>query len=167
MWKPVRAGQALENSDAEEEREMSKHRLIKHPLCVAVLGFLLLLGVGCLETDQGTADVQSQAPAYTGSANALYAEYEANEVAADAKYKGKIVIVSGIIRSIGKDIVDQAYIVIGGGGFLDGVQCMFTASENNSVAGLAKGQSVTVKGQVSGKILGNVLLIVNVLSKVT
>jgi hypothetical protein len=65
--------------------------------------------------------------------------------------------VSGVIRNIGKDIMGGAYIVIGGSGFLDGVQCTFTKSENPSVARLSKGESVTVKGQVGGK-MGNVLL---------
>lgn len=102
--------------------------------------------------------VQGQAPSYTLSANQLYRDYKDNEVAADQKYKGRIVVVSGTIQSIGKDILDQAYIVIGGEGFLDGVQCMFTKGEESSVARLSNGQRVAVKGEVSGKMVGNVLL---------
>ena len=82
-------------------------------------------------------------------------EYENNEVSADAKYKGKIVIVSGKIQDIGKDIMDEPYIVIGGEGFLDGVQCSFAKSQESSIARLSKGQNVKVKGKVSGK-MGNV-----------
>ena len=53
--------------------------------------------------------------------------------------------------------MDDAYIVIGGEGFLDGVQCTFTKGEQSSVARLSKGQRVTVKGEVAGK-MGNVLV---------
>ncbi len=101
--------------------------------------------------------VKRDSPDYSVSADQLYNEYKSNEVAADSKYKGKIVVVSGVIQDIGKDIIAQPYIVIGGMGFLDGVQCMFTGSENASVARLYKGQSVKVKGEVVGK-MGNVLL---------
>jgi hypothetical protein len=131
--------------------------LKKHIASLFVLVVLGVLAVGSTDTDTDTQKVQSQAPSYTLSANQLYREYDSNEVAADAKYKGKVVIVSGTIQDIGKDIMDDAYIVIGGGGFLDGVQCTFTKGEQSSVARLSKGQQVTVKGEVAGK-MGNVLI---------
>lgn len=105
---------------------------------------------------QSRSDNQSeQTVSHNVSANQLYREYESNEVAADRKYKGKIVVVSGVIRDIGKDILDNAYVVIGGEGFLDGVQCTFEKPDETSLASLSKGQRVTIKGFVSGK-MGNV-----------
>ena len=68
-----------------------------------------------------------------------------------------MVAVDGIVQDIGKDFMDEAYIVIGGSGFLDGVQCMFTTGEQDKIANLSKGQKVLVKGEVSGK-MGNVLV---------
>jgi len=135
---------------------MSKN-LARHVASFAVLVAFVILAVGSTDTDTDTQKVQSQAPSYTLSANQLYNEYNSNEVAADSKYKGKVVIVTGTIQDIGKDIMDDAYIVIGGGGFLDGVQCTFTKGEQSSVARLSKGQSVRVKGEVAGK-MGNVLV---------
>jgi len=135
---------------------MNKH-LNKHLASLVVLAVLAILAVGSTDTDTDTQKVRSQAPSYTLSANKLYSEYNSNEVAADSKYKGKVVIVSGTIQDIGKDIMDDAYIVIGGSGFLDSVQCTFTKGEQSSVARLSKGQQVRVKGEVAGK-LGNVLV---------
>lgn len=134
-----------------------RKNLRTHALSVFGLCFFVLLAIGSMETDSDTKRVQSQSPSYTLTANQLASEYKANEVAADAKYKGHIVVVSGTIQNIGKDIMDQAYVELGGQGFLDGVQCMFTKGEESSVARLSKGSQVTVKGEVSGKI-GNVLL---------
>ena len=131
--------------------------LSRHIASFVVLAAFLILAMGSTDTDTDTKKVQSQAPSYTLSANQLYNEYNSNEVAADAKYKGKVVIVTGAIQDIGKDIMDDAYIVIGGGGFLDGVQCTFTKGEQSSVARLSKGQQVRVKGEVAGK-MGNVLI---------
>lgn len=134
-----------------------KQNLKKHIGSLGVLAAIGILAVGSTDTDSETKKVQSQGPSYTLSANQLYVEYESNEVAADMKYEGKVVIVSGTIQNIGKDIMDDAYIVIGGKGSLDGVQCVFTKGEQSSVARLSKGQRVTVKGEVSGK-MGNVLV---------
>lgn len=123
----------------------------------AILAVFLILAIGSTDTDKDTQKVKSQTPSYTLSANELYNEYNNNEVAADSKYEGKVVIVTGTIQDIGKDIMDDAYIVIGGSGFLDGVQCTFTKGEQSSVARLSKGQQVRVKGEVAGK-MGNVLI---------
>jgi len=135
---------------------MSKN-LSRHIASFAVIVAFLILALGSADTDTDTQNVQSQAPSYTLSANQLYREYDSNEVAADSKYEGRVVIVTGTIQDIGKDIMDDAYIVIGGGGLLDGVQCTFTKGEQSSVANLSKGQQVSVKGEVSGK-MGNVLV---------
>lgn len=129
----------------------------KHIASIASLFVFAILAAGSIDTDKDTRAIKSQAASYKVLAKTLYSEYERNEVAADEKYKGKIIIVSGAIQDIGKDIMDNAYIVIGGNGFLDGVQCTFTKGERSSVARLSKGQQVTVKGEVGGK-MGNVLV---------
>ena len=134
-----------------------RQNLRRHILSLITLAVFGLFAAGSLDTETDTKQVQSQSPSYTLSADQLYSEYKANEVAADARYKGKIVLVSGTIQNIGKDVLDSAYIVVGGKGFLDGVQCSFTKGEESSVARLSKGQSVAVKGEVSGK-MGNVQL---------
>ena len=102
-----------------------------------------------MATNTETAQ-QQQEPSYTLSARQLHDEYKANEVAADMKYKGHIVVISGKIDSIGKDIFDQAYIVVDGESLSGGVHCTFAKDEESSIARLSKGQYVTVKGKVSG-----------------
>jgi hypothetical protein len=85
-------------------------------------------------------------------ADDLYAEYEENEVAADEKYKGKEIEVSGRIVDIGKDLLGASYITVGGQGMLDGVQCSFSKSAESVLARLKKGQEVKVHGRVEGKM---------------
>jgi hypothetical protein len=126
----------------------------KKTICYLAVTFMTLSVQACT-TDVDTHKVKNEAPVYSLTANSLFAEYKANEVAADEKFKDKIVVVKGKIVAIGKDVVDQAYVVIGGEGMLDGVQCTFTKGENGSVAALSKGRMATIKGQVTGK-MGNV-----------
>jgi hypothetical protein len=70
-----------------------------------------------------------------------------------------VVSVSGVIGDIGKDIVDEAYVLLSSRDVLGmfGVQCYFAESEEHSFTSLRTGQQVTIKGRVDGKF-GNVFL---------
>lgn len=83
------------------------------------------------------------------SAVDILAEYEANEVAATEKYKGKMLEISGIIDDFGKDILDKTYLTISDGKEFstNAVQFYFDDSEVSSVAELKKGDSVVIIGR--------------------
>ena len=137
---------------------MKINKTLKNTLSAGVLAIFIILGGGSLDTDGDAEKISVATPDYVLSANKLFKEYDKNSVAADAKYEDKIVVVSGTIQSIGKDIMDTAYLVIGGSGFLDGVQCMLPRGQEGLVARVSKGQYVTLKGKVSGQIMGNVIV---------
>lgn len=131
-----------------------------------VLVLILLVIVGTTMSDSDTATVASSkeeasTPAREAikvTATKLADDYKANEVAADAKYKGNLVEVSGTIGTIGKDITDTPYVTLTIGQYdILSVQCMFGRNDQTALASLAKGQSITLQGEVSGK-LGNVLV---------
>lgn len=136
---------------------MTISNAFKHGLSTAALLTLCIFAVGSIDSGPTDLSVLNQEPSLRISANELYGEYDRNEVAADSKYEGRVIAVTGAIQDIGKDVLDDVYIVIGGAGFLDGVQCTFIESQASKVGSLSKGQSVTVKGVVGGK-LGNVLV---------
>lgn len=89
----------------------------------------------------------------------LISDYEANEVNADAKYKGNIVEVSGIVGAIGKDILDTPYITLKNVNefAITDVQCMFSKENEPELSQVSKNQQITLRGEVSGK-LGNVIV---------
>lgn len=124
----------------------------------AVLAVFMALATGSAETDQAADKISEETSAFALTADQLYTEYDANQVAADARYKDKVVTVSGEIQSIGKDVTDNAYLVIGGKMGLDGVQCLFPEGQEAAISGLSKGQSVVAKGKVAGQPIGNVLM---------
>lgn len=92
------------------------------------------------------------------TASDLYAKYEANEIQADNLYKDKLLEVSGITSSIGKDILDSPYIALKTNNMFGSVQCMLADSQKDKATSLSKGQSVTLTGRNSGKTITNVLL---------
>ncbi|MEN6376173.1 MAG: hypothetical protein ABFD75_15510 [Smithella sp.] len=118
----------------------------------AALLMIIFLWAGCSGSeDTGTRKVK-EVPALEMEATRLASDYAENEIEADKKYKGKIVVVKGKIYQIGKDPLGQPFIVIGGRAFgYGGVQCVFARGKDSSVAALSKGQFVSVKGKVGGK----------------
>lgn len=141
------------------------HLSLSRGLKIAVVLILLVL-VGTTMSGSDTATVASSkektsAPvqeAIKVTASKLAEDYKANEVAADAKYKGNLVEVSGIIGTIGKDITDTPYVTLSIGQYeITTVQCMFGRNDQTALASLSKGQSITLQGEVSGK-LGNIIV---------
>jgi hypothetical protein len=135
---------------------MSNDKLRQIASVTVLVAFIVLAG-GSVDTDSGAKKIANEAAAFNITADQLYSDYDANQVSADSKYKGKIVVITGQISDIGKDVTDTAYVVIGGSGLLNGAQCMFPKGQESLIGSLSKGQQVSAKGEVSGKI-GNVLL---------
>jgi hypothetical protein len=105
------------------------------------------------------SDVTSTAPAISVTADQLAGDYEANEVAADEKYKQKIVEVSGNVDSIGKDITDTIYVTLQTSEEYAVVkpQLFFSDEHKQEAAALQRGQPLTVKCRCDGKFM-NVIL---------
>ncbi|MFA5777885.1 MAG: hypothetical protein WC870_00075 [Candidatus Paceibacterota bacterium] len=94
------------------------------------------------------------------AAETLRQAYKSNEVNGDNLYKGKLVEISGTVDTIGKDVLDEAYVTFETNESVafDKVQCMFNSTEENSLAQLKKGQALKVQGTVSGVSIGSVIV---------
>jgi len=91
------------------------------------------------------------------STTALVSAYDSNEVAADERYKGKLLIVTGTVENVAKDILGNLYVVLRGGHIIRSVQCYFGDEHTEELANLSKGSRVRIKGRCDG-LLMNVLL---------
>ncbi len=159
----------LENKESVSSLQKSKSWIKRHPI-LSIIGALFILGVigsiGGDPTNTTTTKTPSVAKeevkveAIKIEAETLRQVYKANEVNGDAIYKDKLVEISGSVDSIGKDIVDKAYITFKADDAyaFDKVQCMFRDSEQGVLANLKSGQKVTVQGTVSGVSIGSVLI---------
>ncbi len=90
----------------------------------------------------------------------ILSSYENNEIAADNKFKGKLVRVAGIISNVKKDILGSLYVTLGTGAQfqIPEVQAFFGDSQSGQLGQLRKGQTLTVVCRVDG-------LMMNVLAK--
>ncbi len=83
------------------------------------------------------------------SAKELYDAYQANEVAADERFKNKRVLVYGKISDIGKDILNDPYLSLGVG-YLESVTCYFDKESNSHIASVSKGLKIEIIGTIKG-----------------
>jgi uncharacterized protein (DUF1330 family) len=130
----------------------------KHIFSFLGLILFIILALGSQGEKSIQKDVATQAPTIRISARQLYADYEANEVAADQKYKGAILEVLGTVDTIGKDITNTIFVALKGDQYFGVVECMFSDEYAGAAARLKKGQTVTIKGRCEGKMINIIIL---------
>ncbi len=89
----------------------------------------------------------------------LFRAYKENGVAADRDYKGKVIQVTGVVTDIRHDLLNVPYVTldVGGEALVFEVQCYFSNKQATNLAGLRKGEQVTIRGKCAGKF-GNVMV---------
>jgi amino acid permease len=131
-------------------------------LAVVVLFIVIGISGGSKTPSQSgenaVANNVPQKEAIKVTATTLSNDYSANEVSADQKYKTNLVEISGIVYSIGKDILDTPYVSLKGDQYgVMNIQCMFSKNNETELAQVTKGQNITLLGTVSGKMM-NILV---------
>jgi len=146
------------NCGSDLRNWFSRHKIIT----VIIILILLSLIKNAISEPQATPSRKQplsasqpvvQEAAIKITASDLYAQYEANEIAADELYKNKILEVSGVIEAIGKDITDSMYVALKTDNIIGLVQCMLADSEKLKAANLVKGNAIVVTGKNSGKLM--------------
>lgn len=95
--------------------------------------------------------VASSTSAPEVSARELVSAYTTNEVAADNAYKGKVYRISGVVSSIGKDILDHPFVTLKSSDVIREVQCTFDNA--GRLGTLSPGARVTIRGRVTGLMM--------------
>ncbi|WGS47078.1 OB-fold putative lipoprotein [Burkholderia sp. JSH-S8] len=92
------------------------------------------------------------------TAGALFTAYEKNEVAADQKYKGKTLSVSGTIQSIDKDAFDNIVVKLRSSNEFMPVNAYLSKEHEALAASLEKGNKVTWTCAGDGRLIGSPML---------
>jgi hypothetical protein len=79
----------------------------------------------------------------------LSEDYEANELKADEKYKGKVAEVTGEVEDISK-VFEKTSITLKGKGLLYSINCGFESENEKEVININKGQKITIIGYIDG-----------------
>lgn len=132
-------------------------------LCVGALGKAGREGAAAAARENSTTPAvtaatpsRPSAPPVVVTAKQLFADYKANEIAADEKYKDKNLLVSGPIQSIDKDAFNTMQVKLGVGdqfGF-ESVMASLDDSQKSKAMSLQKGKPIAVLCQGGTMIIG-------------
>jgi hypothetical protein len=144
----------------------------KNRVAISIIGICLsslaiIIAIASLSGDSGQMSGQisststarataTPVPVIEISAEDLISAYDKNEVSADNRYKGKKLQITGIIKSIGKDLFDNPYVVVDSGADFNiiSIQCYFSSTdEKNKIAELSKGNAIIITGTCKGLFL--------------
>ena len=139
-----------------------EHRIIKSKNKMKKIIILLtILGIGAAsfgfyyyhKPRTGVAGLKAD---YVKEAAVLFEEYSTDENAANAKYLGKVIEVTGTVKSTDTDDRGTMNLIIDAGNEMGSVNCQF--EKQDRMPELVKGQHVRVKGLCSGLLLDVVLV---------
>ena len=92
---------------------------------------------------------------------ALLRAYDNNEIAADRRYKDRLIVTRGYVTSVDKGPLGGLYLTLGGTAEQfqsPDVRCSLAQSEEAEAAEIDKGSQRTISGRVDGLTLMSVFL---------
>ncbi len=140
---------------------MSNKKIIRRIAIIGGLGILIVVSVFAYLYFTPHRNIQKTKADYQLTAKDLVDEYlnsykASNEKYLDSEGESKVLEVSGNIASITTDFNDQTVILLKDNTGLAGVSCTFSPENTNTIAGLEKGQQISVKGVIrSGAVYDN------------
>jgi hypothetical protein len=136
-----------------------KHTLRNLVIIVAVVLIAGRLLSGNNKNESQSASVQETQTTMVVNYHTLYNDYQANPIKADSVYKGKLLKLTGKVDKIDREIMGEPYVTFAIDNFLEDVRLTFQKSEEDKVASLVKGQTITVVGKCKGTLLSTTVVL--------
>ena len=115
------------------------------------IGLVVCIGiaVGIYFYQKPRTTATSQQTDFTLSADDLYHQFETNEAAANQKYAGKIIEVTGLVSDVQK--TDSACaVLLTAAQAMGGINCSMAEANTNTIQ---QGKEVTIKGKCAGFLM--------------
>lgn len=115
------------------------------------IGLLVCIGVaiGIYLYQKPRTQAASQSTDFSVTADELYKQFEQDETAANKKYAGKIIEVTGTVGSVQKDGSGLS-VLLTAKDAMGGINCSMTNAET---ANTTQGKIVTIKGKYTGFLM--------------
>jgi hypothetical protein len=152
--RPVRTRAARQFRRYVEEPPSRARWIVLGSAIVAFFATLMILFIAFAKRPSKAANVSTTVPStrdMIGPAE-LDAEWNNNPIAAENKFQGKTITIRGKISSVNEGWIARYYIAFAG----SSVNCNFAESDRDRLAKLNRGQWVTIRGVVAGKLAGHI-----------
>jgi hypothetical protein len=130
---------------------------------VVALVLMLVVVVACTRSNRTVSSNTAESgntqssSAEEMTADALFDEYQKDKEAADQKYKGKVLTITGTVDNVKVGASGNPYVTMKTSNLILRVQFLFKKKDESAVSRLRQGDHATIRGRLSGRI-GNVLL---------
>ncbi len=133
-------------------------KIMNKKIILGAVALVLLIGalVGYRMYNKPHVDLATATADHQLSATALFAAFEADEAAANAKYLDKVIRVEGEIMKVTKEENGQSSLTLNAGGMLGGVICQLDPSLTE--VSFTEGQNITLNGLCTGMLMDVVLV---------
>ena len=133
---------------------------------IGIVGGVLILFLVLIGRNSGTEQnvavtSQAEAPAeevITATSREIATAYDENEAKGDALYKGKLVQVTGKVKSVIKDATNDTVIVLVGKQMFQSVHASMLDSEEQQAINVQKDHSVTLRCRGRGEVISSPML---------
>lgn len=125
---------------------------------IALVVVLAGAGFAYLQYNMPHRDTSAEEPAYVLEAEALFAEYSADEAAANAKFVDKLLLVKGAIAGISEAEDSTVSIMLQTADPMSGVSIQLLPEEAAKSSSLQTDDQIWLKGICSGKLMDVVLV---------
>lgn len=119
-------------------------------LLLVAFGMSLAALYAYREYHRSNKDILNVPPAYKLQDTALLNAFLLNELSAGEKFIGKVVSVSGVVRSVDLDRPGNSSIVLGKGPVGPSITCILDSNYISTGRGIATGDTASLKGVVVG-----------------
>jgi hypothetical protein len=126
---------------------MSTKKIVIVAILVVAAGAAIY---GWSEFNRKNEDLSGVKAAYTVEAMQLINEFNQNDSAANARYLGRVVAVSGLVKQVEKDEEGKYTVVLGDTADMSSVRCALDSTHAADATGLHRGESIQVKGSFTG-----------------
>lgn len=131
-------------------------RLISHVGLKSLYGLCCLaaLLISCKSTGKPPdTSVRGSQASFILPATALFQAYDSNLVAADGKYRDRVIYITGAVDIVESDLRGGYSVTLqAGAGWDQVVNCEFSKGQVDYILKLTRGSYVRIKGRCSGKI---------------
>lgn len=147
------------NSTDGTSKNPSKENKPKHygfgtlVILIAIVIFILVQYNSFVGSTSPRVEQASEPTPIRITATQLFSQYEQNEVAADAIFKGKLLEVTGVVESIDSDVMDEAIVQLRSPNQFLSVSASGNSEFKQQAFSLRKGKKITLLCTGDGEII--------------
>lgn len=129
---------------------MNKKSILKYSLIFALLFGAAAAYYGYKEFNRKTKSVAEQQASFNLQQNELLAAFSADEKNATQQYSGKVIAITGTVKTVEKDEQGFATVVLGDSSSLSSIRCSIDSAATQTALSLQANAKIIIKGICTG-----------------